>query len=113
MDEDGKPLEGADGETGTPNSKALAHLEQGMRNLLSTGAQAIHDKREALRAELARVDEEERQRKLSKQPGLVAEAGGAQEGGPSGVNQGVRGRAANARVFGPHCDVGRDSLLVC
>jgi hypothetical protein len=74
----------------------------GMRNLLSLGAQAIHDKREALRAELARIDEEERQRKLSKQLGLVAAAKGAQEGGPSGVNQGVRGRAANARVFGPY-----------
>jgi hypothetical protein len=102
MDEDGKPLEGADGETRTPSSKAPAHLEQGMRNLLSSGAQTIHDKREALRAELAQVDEEERQRKLSKQPGLVGAAGGAHEGGPSEVNQGNRGRAANARVFGPH-----------
>jgi hypothetical protein len=30
MDEDGKPLEGADGETGTSNSKAPAYLEQWM-----------------------------------------------------------------------------------
>jgi hypothetical protein len=106
MEEDipnsGKPLEGADGDTGSPTSKAPENLEEGMKNLLSPGAQAIHDKRESLRAELARIDEEERQRNLSKQPGLVATAGGAPEGGPSGVNEVARARAANVRVFGPH-----------